>query len=89
MAIATTIRTFSSAFNTGKYGWINLRLVSTAGISAATPLTITSASGRGALGPLVVTPYQELPNLGYKCRITSAPVPANYLIVRGGDTVTG
>jgi hypothetical protein len=90
MAISTTIRTFSSAFNTGLGGWINLSLVSTTGISASTPLTITSASGTGASGPLVVTPYQELPYLGYKCRITTTPsICKNYLIVRAGDTVTG
>jgi len=90
MAIATTIRTFAPVMHTGKYGWINLTLASTTGISAATPLTITPAAGApGAAGPIVVTPYQELPNLGYKCRITSAPVPANYLTIRSGDAVTG
>jgi len=89
MAIATTIRSVSSEFNRNKYGWINLSFTATTGISAATPLTITSGSGRGAAGPIVVTPYQELPNLSFKCRITTTPVPANYLIIRGGDTVTG
>jgi len=90
MAIATTIRTFAPVMHTGQGGWVNLSLVSTTGISAATPLTITpSAGATGASGPIVVTPYQELPNLGYKCRITSMPVPRNYLTIRGGDAVTG
>jgi hypothetical protein len=90
MAIATTVRSFSSGFNSGFGGWINLRFASNAGISAATPLTITSASGIGASGPIVVTPYQELPNTQFKCRITTAPAgPKNYLFIRAGDTVTG
>jgi len=92
MAIATTIRTFAPVMHTGQGGWVNLSLVSTTGISTATPLTITpqaGAAGIGAAGPIVVTPYQELPNLGYKCRITSMSVPRNYLTIRGGDAVTG
>jgi len=91
MAIATTIRSFSSVVHTGVGGWVNLSLVSTTGISAATPLTITSAAALnlGVSGPIVVTPYAELPNLGYKCRITSAPPYHNYLTIRAGDTVTG
>jgi hypothetical protein len=162
MAISTTVRTFSSAFNTQFGGWINLSLVSTAGIApfaitqngtttatsavvtgltstanlvvgqpvsgtgipanttiasinsatqvtlsaaatasgtvaitfASTPLTITSAlaigTGLGVAGPIVVTPYQELPNLSYKCRIASTPsISKNYLFIRAGDTVTG
>jgi len=93
MAIATTIRTFAPVMQTGLYSWVNLSLVSTTGISPSTPLTITpqaGAAGIGASGPIVVTPYQELPNLSYKCRITTAPVgPKNYLTIRGGDTVTG
>jgi hypothetical protein len=59
----------------------------------ATPLTITSAASPnsiGVSGPIVVTPYQELPNLGYKCRITTAPVQCkNYALVKIGDAVTG
>jgi hypothetical protein len=96
MAIATNIRSFSSVMNTGNGSWINLSLVSTTGISAATPLTITSANALGAnalgvSGSIVVTPYQELPNLGFKCRITNggAPPYGNYLTIRAGDTVTG
>jgi len=93
MAIATSIRSFAPAFNTGLGGWVNLSLLSTAGISAATPLTITpgaSPSNIGASGAIIVTPYQELPFNGYKCRITTAPTgPKNYLIIRAGDTVTG
>jgi len=91
MAIATTIRTFAPVMHTGQYGWVNLSLASTTGISAATPLTITSAAGApGASGAtIVVTPYQELPNLGYKCRITTPAQFGNYLTIRGGDAVTG
>ena len=91
MAIATNIRSFAPVMHTGLYSWVNLSLVSTVGISAATPLTITPQAGAvGASGPIVVTPYQELPNFGYKCRVTTAPVQCkNYLIIRGGDTVSG
>jgi hypothetical protein len=86
MAIATSIRSFASVFNSGVGGWVNVTLGSTTGISAATPLTVTSAA-TGAT--LTLTPYQELPFLGYKCRIAaSAPLHA-YLFIRGGDTVTG
>jgi len=79
MAIATTIR--RAAFNTNYMGWVNVSLVSGAGVSAATPLTIA--------GDLVLTPQQELPNLGWKCRITSTPPGCSRLIIRPGDTVTG
>jgi hypothetical protein len=96
MAIATTIRTFAPVVHTGNGSWVNLTFASTTGISAATPLTITSASALGAnalgvSGSIVVTPYQELPNLSYKCRITNGGAPPfhNYLTIRGGDTVTG
>jgi len=92
MAIATTIRTFAPAFNTGQYGWVNLTLASTAGISAATPLTITSgATAPGAWGgTLTLTPYHELPNNGYMCRITATTLRGNnYMVIRGGDAVSG
>ena len=92
MAIATTIRTFAPVIHTGLYSWVNLSLVSTTGISPATPLTITSAVGApGASGNgVVVTPYSELPNFGYKCRVTGTPsLSKNYLTIRGGDAVTG
>jgi len=81
MAVSTTIRSFAPAFNSGKYGWINIALASTAGVSAAPRLLIA--------GDLEVIPYQELPNLSYKCRIINVPPQYNggRLIVRGGDTV--
>jgi hypothetical protein len=86
MAVTTTIRSFSSAFNSGLYGWVNVRLAATTGILTTTPLTVN--------GDIVLTPYQELPNLGYKCRITAVPLAGSSgriggrLILRAGDTVT-
>jgi hypothetical protein len=62
-------------------GTINLPVASTAGISAATPLTIA--------GDLVLTPIQELPFGVFKCKVTATPRGNNRLIIRTGDTVTG
>jgi hypothetical protein len=79
MAIATTV--VRPAFNTGFFGTINLPVVSTAGISSATPLTVA--------GELILTPVQELPFNVYKCKVTATPRGSGRLIIRIGDTVTG
>lgn len=79
MAVSTTV--VRPVFNPGFNGWINLPLASTAGISAATPLTVA--------GDLVLTPVHELPNNWYKCAVTGTPPGSNRLILRIGDTVTG
>jgi len=79
MAIATTV--VRPAFNTGYLGTVNLRVASTAGISAATPLTVA--------GDLVLTPIFELPFSEFKCEVTGTPRGSARLIIRAGDTVTG
>ena len=79
MAIATTVT--RNSFNPGYFGTINLRVASTAGISAATPLTVA--------GDLVLTPLFELPFSEFKCEVTGTPRGSDRLIIRIGDTVTG
>jgi hypothetical protein len=79
MAIATTV--VRPAFNPGFLGTINLPVASTAGISAATPLTVA--------GDLVLMPIQELPFGVFKCEVTGTPRGSARLIIRIGDTVTG
>jgi hypothetical protein len=79
MAVATTVA--RNAFNPGYFGTVNLWVASTAGISAATPLTVA--------GDLTLNPIFELPNSVFKCEVTGTPRGSARLIIRTGDTVTG
>jgi hypothetical protein len=79
MPIATTVT--RNSFNPGYFGTVNLRVASTAGISAATPLTVA--------GDLVLTPIFELPSSAFKCEVTATPRGSDRLIIRSGDAVTG
>ena len=79
MPISTTVA--RNNFNPGYFGTINLRVASTAGISAATPLTIAT--------DLVLTPIHEFPNNAWKCEITATPRGSNRLILYAGNVVTG
>jgi len=63
--------------------------LSTNATASGTPSLTFSSTPLTVAGDLVVAPYQELPNLQYKCRITTAPYANRRLIVRIGDTVTG
>jgi hypothetical protein len=79
MPIATTVA--RNVANPGYQGTVNLRVASTAGISAATPLTVG--------GDLVLTPVHELPFNAFKCEVTGTPRGSNRMIIRAGDAVTG
>jgi hypothetical protein len=87
MAVATTVA--RNNFNRGFNGWVNLRVVSPAGIAAGTVLTIA--------GDLAITVRQVMPGNAFNCQITGAPrgkghlMPPGHarLFIRAGDTVTG
>jgi hypothetical protein len=79
MAVATTVA--RNAFNDGYYGQVNLRMVSSAGVSVGTVLTIA--------GDLVMTAVRQLPNNAWCCEVTGTPRGSARLIIRTGNTVSG
>jgi hypothetical protein len=79
MAVATTMRRGSDCRS--RYGWMNIYVLSSTGIAANSVLTLSS--------DLTVTVLHELPNLGWKCRVTVPPPANNRLRAKLGDPVTG
>jgi hypothetical protein len=60
---------------------MNIYLISSTGVAPGGVLTLS--------GDLTVTVLHELPNLGWKARVTGTPVGNNRLRARQNDAVTG